>query len=470
MKRLLKGAALFTTCATILMLSIVASTPALGGDLISMDMRYEGTQTAGYPVHLTVNIYEDDQVNPGALVGTAEVDFDGASMSNLNCDAVVCITDVTVMDGRLVVNYTTNGWENDTFKNQTTFEVLVGDRSEFLYLHTSCSQTIYVERPYPGTPGGVFYVEGGEGDCFVGSGDCPLGNDLYWLVGQFRIPCTSPGTITFNLYRNEDDLKATATAYFNGGGLSDIQNSFWAEFENAYLDGDDIVVEFIAYGTKDGGDFESNSRFEMVTPCGAYYLDQHTSCSEEIYLNTPLPATPAGDVTYVGGCGGCIETGEPPVDCPYDDKLYWVAGEFRVACLGPADLTFQVFEGDHWTEPEGTATAFFNGTSLQNVSNGVVALIMNARQEGGIMVVEFEAFGWDDDKFKNSTSFELTVAGCGTFRLVEIHTSCSQPIPLGVPLPMETSGTLTLTNYCGCEDSVVPIESTTWGNLKSLYR
>ena len=470
MKRMLTHSVCATACAMMILVTFLAAAPALAGDLYTLDMRYEGAQPAGFPVHLTVNIYEDDQVNPGALRGTAEVDFDGGSMSNLSCDAVVCITDVSLTDGKLIVAYTTNGWDGGKFKTKTTFEVVVGDRSESLYLHTSCSQTIYVDRPYPGTPDGVFFVEGGLGDCFSGGGACPPTNDLFWLVGEFRIPCTAAGAITFNLYRNDNDLKATATAYFDGAGLTNIDNSFWAEFQGAYVDGAEIVVEFTAYGTKDGGDFESNSRFEMITSCGTYYLDQHTSCSDEIFLNTPIPASPAGDVTYVDGCGGCIETGLPPVDCPFDDKLYWVAGEFRVPCTAPADLTVQVFENDRWDQPEGTATAYFDGTSVSAVTNDLVALIQGARMEGGTMVVEFEAFGWDNDKFKASTSFELTVSGCGTFRLVRYHTSCSQPVVLNEAFPMENSGTLTLTNFCGCDDSVIPIEATSWGSLKSLYR
>jgi hypothetical protein len=184
----------------------------------------------------------------------------------------------------------------------------------------------------------------------------------------------------------------------------------------------------------------------------------------------PQDSTPAGDVTYTDACGGCIETGEPPVDCPYDDKLYWLAGEFTIDCDAPADLTFRVYENDHWNDPKGIATATFDGSSLTNVVNDQVAQLMYARMEGGLMIVGFEAFGFDNDKFKTETSLEIVVSGCGTFRLVKYHTSCSRPIAVDTPLPMEPSGITTFLAYCGCEDFVVPTEESSWSDIKALYR
>ena len=457
------------TLAVILALATLPQT-ALAGDLFSMEMRAEVADPGAYPVPVTINIYEGSDIDPDKLKGTSTAVFDGGSLSGLTCDAVACITDASLDGGNIGVNYSAIGWDNGKFKTVTTFEVIVGGSATTLTLHTSCSQLIYVDRPYPGEPGGTYYVESGTGDCFLGPDDCPADNHLYWLVGEFRVPCPSYGPVAFNVYKNDNDLKATATALFNGTELVDIQNDFAALLDGAFVDGDELVISFTSYGYKGGGDYDANSRFEMVTSCGMYYLDQHTSCSDPIYLNLQMPATPGGSVVYTDGCGGCIETGEPPVDCPFDDKLYWLAGEFRIPCSAPADLTFTVYEKDDWDEPEGTATAHFDGTTLSGITNDQFALLMYADVDGGDLIVGFEAFGFDNDKFKTSTSLEIIVSGCGVFRLEEYHTSCSRPIEVDVPLAMGPSGTTTFLNYCGCEDSVVPTEDRNWGSVKSLFR
>jgi hypothetical protein len=457
------------TLVAILIGAILPHT-VLAGDLFSMDMRVEVEAPGVYPVPITVNIYEGSNVDPDKLEGTSTASFDGGSLSGVGCDAVACITGASLDGANLVVNYSANGWDNGQFKTETTFEVIVGGSATTLTLHTSCSRILYVDRPYPGEPGGTFFIESGTGDCFTGPDDCPPGDKLYWLVGEFRVPIPPYGPVVFNVYKNDDDLRATATALFNGVELVDIQNGFAALLDGGYVDGGELVISFTSYGYKDNGEFESNSRFEMITNGGMYFLDQHTSCSDPIYLNLEMPASPAGSVIYTDGCGGCIETGEPPVDCPYDDKLYWLAGEFRVPCTDPADITFTVYEKDNWDQPEGTATAYFDGTALTGITNDLVALLMYAQVDAGELVVGYEAFGFDDDKFKTETSLEIIVGGCGVFRLEKYHTSCSRPIEVDVPLPMDPSGTNIFLNYCGCEDNVVPIEDRNWGSVKSLFR
>jgi hypothetical protein len=471
MNKLIKRSILCAMGAAIALSCMVLPAEVWAGDLFQLMMRYEAPEPSGYPVHIVVNVYDNDNFDANDLVATSAVDFDGASMSNLVCDAYVCITDVAVEGGKLVVNYTADGYKGGgDFESNSAFEVVVDGMAAALPLHTSCSRPIYVERPYPGDPVGTFYVEGGEGDCFIGPDDCPDGNDLYWLTGEFRVPCPYPGQITFNAYKDDNDLRGTATAYFNGAGLVDIQNSLFTVLNGATTDAGELVINFTVYGWKDGGDFDSNARWEVVTSCGGYYLDQHTSCSQEIYLNIPQDAAPAGSVTYTDGCGGCIETGVPPVECPYDDKLYWLAGEFYLDCAAPADLTFTVYEKDQWDQPRGTATATFDGSSLTNVVNDLVALLAYARMDGDQMVIGFEAFGFDNDKFKTETSLEIMVSGCGMFRLVKYHTSCSRPIELDTPLAMEPLGTTILLDYCGCEDSTIPTEEASWSGVKALYR
>ena len=453
----------------VILVSTALSLSAVAGDLLSLDMRLVAPAPGG-SVPITVNIYDNDEVNPSDIVGTSTAFFNGGSLSGVSCDGVVCITGASLVDGNIVVTYEVDGWDNGQFKTWTTFEVVVGGSANVLALHTSCSQTLFVERPYPGLTGGIFYIEAGTGDCFVGAGECPPDGDLYWLSGEFRVPCTTPGPITFNVYKDDDQLRARATAIFTGGGLDNVVDAFAATLDGAYIEGNELVVQFTSYGYKDDGTYDSNSAFEIVTACGTYFLDQHTSCSREIYLNTALPASGGSTVTYTDGCGDCIETGLPPVDCPYDDKLYWVAGEFLVPCSNPANITFWTYEKDHFDEPEGTATAYFNGTSLTNVTNDLFAQLMKATVVNGQLLIEFEAFGWDNDKFKTETGFAVTVAGCGTFRIDKIHTSCSRPIPVDVPLGTTPSGTMTIRNYCGCEDSVVPTEIMNFGDVKSLWR
>lgn len=462
---------LLAVCGAVTLLAFVLPQAAEAGSLYQLLMRHEGAEPVNYPVHIVVNVYKDDDFQAGDLMATSEVDFDGASMSNLVCDVNACITGVEVVDGMLVVRYTSDGYKSGgDYDANSGFEVIVGGSASQLPLHTSCSQTIYVERPYPGIPSGTFYIEGGEGDCFIGPNDCPDDDKLYWLTGEFRVPCPNPGTIVFNAYKGANDLKGRATAYFDGGGLVDVENDLVVILNGATVDGGELVLSFTVYGWKGGGEFDSNARWELVTPCGGYYLDQHTSCSQEIYLNVPQDAVPSGNVTYTDGCGGCIETGEPPVDCPYDDKLYWLAGEFSVVCNAPADLTFSVYNKEEWSNPRGRATATFDGFSLTNVVNDPVAQLMYARTQGGLMIVGFEAFGFDNDKFKTETSLEIVVSGCGTFRLVKYHTSCSRPIEVDVPLAMEPSGATTFLAYCGCEDFVVPTEESSWSEIKALYR
>jgi hypothetical protein len=166
------------------------------------------------------------------------------------------------------------------------------------------------------------------------------------------------------------------------------------------------------------------------------------------------------------------------VECPDDNDLYWIAGEYRIPCSAPADLTFHVYkDDDNYDDPDkivGTCTAHFDGINLQDVNCDAVAKIFSAHVQNGDLVVVVEAFGWEGDTigemdFKSNTGFELIVEGCGHFQFDQ-HTSCSQDILLNIPMPAIGGGTLTWLAYCGCNDYTVPTEEQSWGWIKALYR
>ena len=124
----------------------------------------------------------------------------------------------------------------------------------------------------------------------------------------------SPADLTFNLYKNTDELKATSTAHFDGASLSGVVCDGRACILGATQNGNDLCVDFEAYGQKTGFRYDSSSRFELVVSgCGSFYLDLHTSCSQVINLWEPYATDPAGSVVLTGGCGECLE-GTIPVE------------------------------------------------------------------------------------------------------------------------------------------------------------
>ncbi len=311
MTNMLPRTALRVALAVFILLGLGATADVRAGDLYQLEMRFE-VSSPSFPVHLVLNSYKWEN----ELKATSEADFDGSVLSNIVCDAHMCITDASVQGGDLVISYVADGYKaGGDFDANSKFEVVVGadtyDTGEF---HTSCSKPIWLEFPYYGTPAGTFLVEGGDGDCFVPEGECPTGNKLYRLDGTFCVPCMAPADLTFNLYKDTSHLKATASAFFDGIALSNVQCDQRACIVGAVQDGNDLCVDFEAYGQKAGFQYDAHSRFELVVSgCGTFYLDLHTSCSEVIELWEPYATQPAGGLTLTGGCGECLE-GMIPVE------------------------------------------------------------------------------------------------------------------------------------------------------------
>jgi hypothetical protein len=327
MRKVLKG-------SLVAVMLLMAGT-ALAGDVRDVEMRFEGPLPDTFPVMVTLNVWEGG--NCDHLKGVSTAMFDGASPYDITCDAIACITDITIMGNVMVVSFDTHGYDNGKFKTDTCWETTYDGLSAIRQVHTSCSQPIFLDTAYLADPVGAYFFE--------------------------------------------------------------------------WIDGDDCVFP--------GGDY--------------------------------------------------------PVDCPLDDKLYWITGKFQVPCdcSMPAWITVTYVESDHWDEPEGQAQGYWNPGFLAPVYNDQFMMLWGVSCDpgSGDLIVQFEAFGFDNGKFKSDTSFILEVEGCGTFRYRKLHTSCSRPIPVDDPLPLyDTPGTLTITNYCGCDETTIPVEQETWGTIKSMYR
>lgn len=298
---------------------IAANTAFAHGNLYRLDMVYEGPVPTEFPAHIEFEVSEGR--NCDHFRGSASADFDGVSMMNSVADGVVAIDDITIVDSTLVINYTVWGYDGASsplkFKADTCFHIDINDTSDEIAWHTSCSQPIDVDVPAEGEGGGFFTILGGEGDCLPGGGGgdpgCPYDDKLFWLAGDFSIPCSSPGNVTFNVYdvhHDNNELKGTATGFFDGSGLSGVTNDDVAQLWGAYMDGGNLLVSIESFGFEhDPAHFKAHSSFEIVVEgCGTFVLDDfHTSCSQPIILNDPLPLSPAGDLTFVNYCG-CEES------------------------------------------------------------------------------------------------------------------------------------------------------------------
>jgi hypothetical protein len=255
---------------------------------------------AEYPVDIWANAYKDDD----DLKGSSFAMFDGSSIYDVSCDPVVCITGAYVVDDSLQIMFRVNGWKSDgTFDSNSRFEVLVGGVQYYADLHTSCSQILYTDYPYAGV-GGTLYILCGDGTCLrVYDEDCPETDKILWFMGTFNIPCDVPANLTFNVYKDQNDLKGTSTAFFDGVNLTDVICDPVACITGA---SDALQVDWYAHGWKDEiGKFETNTRFELIVDgCGTFYLDLHTSCSQDIYLGDPYALMPEGTLILTDGCGG----------------------------------------------------------------------------------------------------------------------------------------------------------------------
>jgi hypothetical protein len=102
----------------------------------------------------------------------------------------------------------------------------------------------------------------------------------------------------------------------------------------------------------------------------------------------------------------------------------------------------------------------------------ILRRLTTARLDGDELIVFFEVFGWKDDgTFDAESSYELDLGACGTFKLTNFHTSCSQVIYLDEPYDLDGPGTLTITGGCGAclVEHPVPVEKSSWSTIKTLY-
>jgi hypothetical protein len=77
-----------------LLLSAVFVPQALAADLFELDMCFEIPDCGD--THVKVEVFKDKDPDPSDLKGVSECDFVAGAIQNLSCDAVACITSITV--------------------------------------------------------------------------------------------------------------------------------------------------------------------------------------------------------------------------------------------------------------------------------------------------------------------------------------------------------------------------------------
>lgn len=283
---------------------------AVAGDLFTLCGKVVTADPGVYPYAVQFDVHKGKE--PTDLRGSATAMFDGVAEYDVSCDPVSCITGIALVDGMLEISFCAEGYKDGKFEADSFFDVFV-DGFEFgVNQHTSCSKPIWVDTPYAMVPAGsgvIIYSDGTGNDCsFYTAGECPPNPEkLIWFSGKFEVDCDAPADVTFNVYKDAADLKGTATAHFDGVGLSGVMNSFSARLKSAVMVGDTMRIVFDAYGTKDFEKFDKNTRFELVVEnCGAFYIDMHTSCSQEIIVGTPgYDLMPDGYFEIMNCCGEC---------------------------------------------------------------------------------------------------------------------------------------------------------------------
>ncbi len=303
------------------------------------------------------------------------------------------------------------------------------------------------------------------------AGDRPPGHgDLYELDMEWIGADVGPVHVILKVYEGKTPdpakLKGTSEADFDGATMTGLMFDTVAEITQISTAGGELTVAFTANGY-DGGTFKADSYFEVLLDGVSSGLNIHTSCSKVLRMGYPYGCDPvgSGNIFIVGGDGDCL------VDryhCPEGNKLYWVIATLRVPDCGPADLAFRFYKGDDDLQAESLAS--FDGFGLYDVVCDRFACITDAAVIGGDLIVTVEAFGpKGGGEFDASSRFELEVGGCDTYYR-DLHTSCSQPIHVHEPYEMTPLGELILVDGCGCLENVSPVQQSTWGLIKGLYR
>jgi len=304
------------------------------------------------------------------------------------------------------------------------------------------------------------------------AGAAQAGSHLYRLDMRYEGPAPAGPThleIIISEGRHCEQFRGSAEADFDGSSITNLVDDDVVTITSAEIVGGSMILHYTVNGYHNGH-FHADTCFEVIEGGNSTNLSFHTSCSQPIPLEAPMPGDPVGTYFLEGGEGDCLDDSDPPEgeSCPDDHRLYWLAGNFQIPCSNPGNLTLTVYDGNSVV---GVSSAYFDGNHLIETSADAVAQFWDAFFVDGGLVVEFEAFGWHEGHFHAHTAIELEVEGCGVFSLPDYHTSCSQPIDLDSPMSINGgAGSITFTDMCGCGQSVVSVESTSWDSLKSLYR
>jgi hypothetical protein len=296
---------------------LMVSAAAMAADLYSMDMELCLPAPDSYPVSIQIDMHKGKE--PANLKGTTSADFDGTVLSNIACDALMCITGATESDGMLCITYESIGYKEGKYEADTYFEAFVGDVQTGLHMHTSCSQDIFLDHPYGGLPfpSANFLVREADGTCDIydRQGCVPNPYKIQWLFVRFEVPCTTvPADLHLTLFKDSSDYRGESVAHFDGTELSgvfsrgkDDKHPATAILHDAQIVGDEMFVWFYVYGHKGNGEMESASRFQLeVEGCGTFYMDIHTSCSQEIWLGLPgYELMPEGYGELENACAAC---------------------------------------------------------------------------------------------------------------------------------------------------------------------
>lgn len=303
-------------CVVVLLLGVMAAVAGAVGNAYVLDMKavIPGATALTFPVAVQVDVHKG--VHAGNLKGTATADFDGAMLSNIVCDDVVCITDVMVVGDEVIVYYTAFGYKDGSFDNDTVFCVGVGQLAAESHVHTGCAKPIYVGAPYGTQPfaEGTFYVLGGEGECLWDDMGCPANvHKLHWFFGHMIVPGTQPETLTFELYdAHLNEIRAMATADVGGYVLNNQYNNVHGRLIDADILAGELKVYFYVMGWESRGEFGNESSMVLHVGDAEYTLNIHTSCSEEILTGVPYPLEPEGVLVFQNGCASCL--GYVPVE------------------------------------------------------------------------------------------------------------------------------------------------------------
>jgi hypothetical protein len=239
---------------------LMVSAAAMAADLYSMDMELCLPAPDSYPVSIQIDMHKGKE--PANLKGTTSADFDGTVLSNIACDALMCITGATESDGMLCITYESIGYKEGKYEADTYFEAFVGDVQTGLHMHTSCSQDIFLDHPYGGLPfpRANFLVREADGTCDIydRQGCVPNPYKIQWLFVRFEVPCTTvPADLHLTLFKDSSDYRGESVAHFDGTELSgvfsrgkDDKHPATAILHDAQIVGDEMFVWFYVYGHK----------------------------------------------------------------------------------------------------------------------------------------------------------------------------------------------------------------------------